>query len=558
MASSNVVQIKPNSQIKSGAEYVSGSPYFADQPRVLPSIQEFSSYRHALTTETIEAMLTDPDVFAGLMLLALMCLNEKLMISPAVDAPIQAAPAEEDDNPTPQPATDPAKDTKPTDTDPAPDGAAPKDNVPADNAVGSTDNPAPEPVDPNIERAAEISDFCQRQIDRVPKFHAAMFQLVFEGMAYGNKVAEQVLEIATRGTDAGKWCLKALKPKPRTAVAFVIDAYMNEIGMLGAKPGQMAVMQTSILADSTEIIPREKFAVFTYRPKDDDPRGTTALIAARNGWEMKTRTFPEYLLFLMVSAIPGILATLPAGQDEMTVYEDDGITPKRDAITGEPVTISAHQFLLNMLSKMRNHQVGVAPDGTNFTLLEANSEGEVFTRALDKFGSEITMAILFQQLATRDSTHQTKGATGSQARVIDLIVFWLRDTAADMVRNEIFKPLVRYNFGDEAADELLPKVSYGDTEARDWAVDATAAAALADKLTETQWEHITTQLGIPVPTDAEKKLKAAAKMLGQQLQAAAAANGTGEQDKKGGDATVKDDSPATGGKAGKPTVPPKD
>ena len=550
MASTNVVPIKPNSQIKNGAEYVSSSPYFADRPRVLPTIEEFSSYRHVLTTETIEAMLTDPDVFAGLMLLVLMTLNEQLMISPAVAAPIEDAPAVEEEGEVfiPNPAAD----------NPAPTGSAPKDNIPNDGAVGSPDSPAAVSVDPNVERAAEIAEFCQRQIERVPKFHSAMFQLVFEGLAYGNKVAEQVLEIAARGTDAGKWCLKALKPKPRTAVAFVVDAYLNEIGMLGARPGQMQVIQTSILADSKDIIPREKFAVFTYRPKDDDPRGASVLVAARNGWEMKTRTFPEYLLFLMVSAIPGILATLPAGQEEITLYEDDGITPKRDPITGEPVTISSNQFLLNMLSKMRNHQVGVAPDGTKFTLLESNSDGEVFTRALDKFGSEITMAILFQHLATRDSTHQTKGATSSQFQVIDLIVFWLRDTAANMVRNEIFKPLVRYNFGDEDADELLPKVSYGDTEARDWAVDATAAAALAANLTESQWQHITTQLGIPPPTDAEKKFKQAAKMLahvGQQ----AALNGTGEDKQNGGDDTTdKNKTPATDGKPGKPVVPSKD
>jgi hypothetical protein len=82
-----------------------------------------------------------------------------------------------------------------------------------------------------------------------------MFQMVFEGMAHGNKVAEQVLEVAERGEDAGRWCLKTLKPKPREAVAFVVDAFNNEIGMLGAKPGQMAVVQTTIVADDRDIIP---------------------------------------------------------------------------------------------------------------------------------------------------------------------------------------------------------------------------------------------------------------------------------------------------------------
>jgi hypothetical protein len=36
---------------------------------------------NVLSHETIENMLADPDVFAGLMLLALMTLNEKLLIT---------------------------------------------------------------------------------------------------------------------------------------------------------------------------------------------------------------------------------------------------------------------------------------------------------------------------------------------------------------------------------------------------------------------------------------------------------------------------------------------
>jgi hypothetical protein len=526
MASNKVVPIKPNSKIKAGAEYVSGSPYLTTQPRVLPQFDEFSAYRNVLTHETIEAMLTDPDVFAGLMLLALMALNERLLITPAVEERVEEIDEAVPASPDSDPSTSLPTAGKPTSNN----AKSPTDNIPTENAVDGDKAPATKPSDPRADLAREISEFCQRQIDRVPKFNTSMFQMVFEGMAHGNKVSEQVLEIAARGQDKDKWCLKAIKPKPREAIAFVVDAYNNEIGMLGAKPGQMSVVQTTMVADDRDIIPREKFMVFTYRPKDNDPRGNTALLAARNGWELKQRTFPEYLLFLMVSAIPGILATMANGQEEITVYEDDGLTPKRDSVTGEVITISGHQFLLNMLGKMRNHQVGVAPDGTNFTLLEANSEGEVFTRALDKFGSEITMAMLFQQLATRDSQHQTKGATGEQAHVIDYIVWWIRDTAAEMVRSDCFKPLVRYNYGDDAADELLPKVSYGDTEARDWSVDATAAAQLAQHLTESQWEHITTQLGIPVPTEAEKAFKKMTKMLLAQAPVASKDDGSDDTD----------------------------
>lgn len=554
---SNVVKIRPDRQIKPGAEYVSGSPYMAANQRVLPQFDDLASSPNVLSHQTIDNMLADPDVYAGLMLLALMALNEKLVITPAISETPAEIEAKQQDNADPtKPSDPPVKDTvipsdgsNGTSTEPATDKQGGNPTVdPTQDTEGQPAAAAPVPADPQVQLAADIADFCQRQVDRVPKFAASMFQMVYEGMAHGNKVAEQVLEIAERGQDAGRWCLKTLKPKPRESVAFVVDAFNNEVGMLGAKPGQMSIVNTTIVPSERDVIPREKFAVFTYRPKDNDPRGQTALLAARNGWEMKQRSWPEYLLFLMVSAIPGILATLPGAADEQVVYEDDGVTPKYDS-TGEVVKVSAAQFLLNMLSKMRNHQVGVAPDGTNFTLLEANSEGEVFTRALDKFGSEITMAILFQQLATRDSTHQTKGATGSQARVIDLIVFWLRDTAAEMVKYDIFKPMVRYNFGDDAADELLPKVSYGDTESKDWGTDAQAAAALADKLTESQWTHVTTQLGIPAPTESELAFKRMAKLALAQVQ---------QDGGNTSDGDTKDTAPDAGkGKGGKPPTTTK-
>lgn len=537
-AAPNVVPIKPNRQIKPGAEYVTGSPFFTDQPRALPS-REDSLRDGTITTEQIEQMLHDPDVYAGIFLIVLMALNEKLLITPAIKDDVaddgELLPTESKGT-----GSQPAADTsKPADSTPANQ----KDNVP----VGSVDlKPAKKPVDPKVQLASDISDFCQRQVNRVPKFQSQMFQLCFDGLAHGNKVAEQVLEVPASGTDKDMWCLKAIKPKPREALAFVVDAYMNQIGFIGARPGMSSMVSYGTLVDPNDVIPREKFCVFTYRPRDNDPRGQTALDAAFNGWDLKRRGWSEYLLFMMVCAIPGILATLPPDADEMTVYEDDGTTPKRDAITGEVIKVSAHQFLLNMLGKMRNHQVAVAPDGTNFTPLEAHGEGEVFTKFFQTVKKEITHAILLQDLATQDSTHQTKGSTGQQFRIVDLLVFWVRDTLAEMVRYDIFKPLVRYNFGDEAADELLPNCSYGDTEARDWATDATAAAQIKDGLTDSQWDFVTTQLGIPLPTDAERVERKQAKIAAQQMQQQLANQPPGADNKPG--------KPAAGGAGDKPTT----
>jgi hypothetical protein len=541
-AAPNVTPIRPNPKVNGGREIVAGAQWFLNSPRSLPTLTDTES-RDKLTPEQIKGMLHDPDVYAGLMLICLMALNEKLLIRPAIEPEL-------DDEPLPAPhvlvtPTAPANPTEQKENvNGAPNsvpGAKPATqaavNTPADNQntpqpATATDPPQikprkAKPLSPKEQLARDVSDFCQRQVNRVPKFASKMFQMVFDGLSFGNKTAEQIWDTETRGVDVDRWVLIDVKPKPYEALAFVLDPYNNHLGYIGAKPGMGLFVPINTIPDPDEIIPREKFLTFTYRPVDGDPRGNTHLDAAFNGVDMKRRGWPEYLLFMMVCAIPGILATLPDNIGEMTVYEDDGITPKIDPSTGEVIKVSGYQFVLNLLGKMRNNQVGVAPDGSQFTVLNANGNGSVFTSYFSTVRKEITMAVLLQELATKDSQHQTKNSTGQQFRVIDLLVFWVRDTLAEMIRYDCFKPLVRYNFGDEVADELLPLCSYGDTEARNWATDATAAAQLAEHLENSQWDFVTAQLGIPAPTDSEIAFRKIARALLGTMAAPGAGAGNG-------------------------------
>jgi hypothetical protein len=57
--------------------------------------------------------------------------------------------------------------------------------------------------------------------------------------------------------------------------------------------------------------------------------------------------------------------------------------------------------------------------------------------------------------------------------------------------------------GDEAL-RFAPAVSLGDTERRDWATDATAAVALSPEITDSQWNSVTEQLGLPAALPGEQ------------------------------------------------------
>jgi hypothetical protein len=88
-------------------------------------------------------------------------------------------------------------------------------------------------------------------------------------------------------------------------------------------------------------------------------------------------------------------------------------------------------------------------------------------------------------------------------QVLDLMVWWLKGKIAQMIGRDLVKQIIVYNYGSEAL-QFAPIVTLGDTERRDWATDATAAASLSPVITESQWLAITNQLGLPAPRPGER------------------------------------------------------
>jgi hypothetical protein len=159
-------------------------------------------------------------------------------------------------------------------------------------------------------RAQEIADFVADCLDDLdPSIDQTLWTL-FDALAYGSKVAEQVYAL-----DGGQLRLVSLKVKERRTTAFVVDAYLNIVGIIGLMPGQPMPIVSSLLIDRPEeqpnLLPREKFAILSYWPRDSDPRGTSILRAAYRPWWDKQQTIPEYLKYLAQFAGPSIIATAP-------------------------------------------------------------------------------------------------------------------------------------------------------------------------------------------------------------------------------------------------------
>lgn len=365
--------------------------------------------------------------------------------------------------------------------------------------------------DSRYKRAVKIRDIAKRMFERLEQPLDDVLMNMLDALAYGNKVAELVFEIQTiDSTDLLQ--LKAIKPKPRNMVAFVVDPYMNVLGMIGVKPGETFAVKalTGLTLVAADVIARDKFAILTNLPEDSDPRGTSLLRPAYEPWWKKRQLGPEYLRYLSQFASPSIWATPPENLDQQpeqdplgNLVDESGETvldPDDPNAQLAEAPLTPQEELLALIIEWRNSYALVVPPGTNLHPVEMVGDGSSFLNAFTLYNGEIVKAILTQSLATEEGQHQARSAASVHQDVLDTLVRQGKKSLVRMISHDILVPWVQRNWGDKAALDLVPVVSLGTTERQDLPALWTAAAALmrAAYFSQSQLPAIDELLTIPV------------------------------------------------------------
>ncbi len=521
------------------AEYVSGGGYIflANYLRSLPHWIDDTT--RDLGEDLYERMLLDAQVSSAVRLLKLAALSEGVRLDPAV----------EDDTPEWDDGADPEEITEydqpiPLDGPPVkppapgepgaplggPPGAPGAPGAPPgepgadgeggpDGPPGADGGPPEEPMTPErkleeallaeekMERerkrveaklAKEICDFCTDVLENLDgrSFIDTLYEML-DAVAVGNKVAEQIYDMGKDMAGKTRVILKALKIKPRNSTAFVVDAYLNVIGLVAILPGRGYPVTVGTVMGTPDkipnLLPRAKFAVLTWSAKEGDPRGTSLLRPVYNAWWGKMQMMGEYLKYLAQFAGPSLVGYTAPGA--VSVPQTDSLG---NVIPGAAL-ITPEQAMLSALLAFKSSTVIALPNGTKVEPITAGGNGEAFKSAFTQFNGEISKGILCQTLATEEGVHQAKAASETHQDVLDLVINHVKLVLARMVRHDILKPLVQYNWGEDAARRLTPKVTLASTEKHNWAKDASALSALVSSqyLDKSQYREMDARLGLP-------------------------------------------------------------
>lgn len=331
------------------------------------------------------------------------------------------------------------------------------------------------------DQAQEIHAFCCGVLDNLPVPLIDVLYNMLDALVYGNKVAE-----LTYRQDGGALVLDSIKVKPRQATAFVVDQFYNVLGLVGRMPGTAGSLVIST-DDNPTLLPLDKFAVLTFRPRDNDPRGTSILRPAYNGWWLKQQAWVEFMKYLIQFASASVWATTA-----------------QDARKAPGATVSPQEELLAQLMNFRNGAAIAVPYGTAINLLASTGEGRAFHAAFDLFNREMVTGILHQTRATMEAQHGSRADSETGQDVLDTLVRQVKKSVQRMVQRDILTPLTRYNYGDAAA-ALTPVLSLGTVEEQDrtgmW--QALAALVTSGFIDESQKAGLDLMMGLPQRVLAE-------------------------------------------------------
>jgi hypothetical protein len=329
-------------------------------------------------------------------------------------------------------------------------------------------------------QAKEIADGLSRNLeDLTIPFDDVCWNLM-DAIGYGNKIAEQVYHLDRTYTGNQQLVLRSIKVKPRRAIAFVVNPFWDVLGFVANQPGR----PSSLTPTADNLLPRDKFAVVTFRPVDSDPRGTSIYRAALAPWDAKVGTWGAYLKFLAQFASPSIWATAAQGASTYT-----------DLDTGTEYT--QEEILLREILNFQNGTASAFPFGTILNLIQSSGKGEAFLSAFQLYDQQITKAILHQTLATDEAKFGTRAQASVHQDVLGTIIRQIKQGVEQTIARDIARPWVRYNYGD-AALALVPTVTLGDVDQVDFASTASAIASLSTNyLDPSQYIGTDKMLGLP-------------------------------------------------------------
>lgn len=312
-------------------------------------------------------------------------------------------------------------------------------------------------------------------------------------LTMGNAVSEKDWDFVESGRYKNMLVIENLRLQEPENYGFIVDQWGKTYGVAPLNQPGSYQMGNVINLDTNGItilkgaVPTYKLAIWSWKKKGTDPRGTSILIPAHTSWWAKQRALEEWSCWIGRYAQPSIVAT--PGPDAVTQCIVD-------PVTGQERTVEPTKALLDALKNFGNASILALAHGSEVNVLQATGGVDPFVKSIQMFNVEISRAILNQHLATNEGQNQSRAAAEVHAIVLRQIINSCRYFMARQFERDIIRPVIEANFGD--VGRLMPVVDLGDGDGYPPTITDVAVLLQSGYFTKDQLIKLDRVLGFPV------------------------------------------------------------
>ena len=362
--------------------------------------------------------------------------------------------------------------------------------------------PAVSPLHPEFELAKELCDMCRHALRQMRGSWHVIARQLLDAVHECHKVAAITLREGEAGTYTGYWLLDGLQILPNATFRF-----------LRAPSGDVPKLRVRVAGapDGRRDIDRDHFAVLTFRPVDGSIFGTTVYAATYEPYYKDVQLDPLEMSNAAQFGTPTMVVIAP-GRDnnglyppDLPVFQADG-KPLLDEFN-EQVRIPVTESIARALEEVEAGSTVVLPGDSEFLLVEPKNGGELMTRMRESNERRIASAIMGTDQLTESRNQMSGDNKGIAQDVAGLGVTDGKRALEEMVENDLFRDIVRYNYGDAALD-YLPFFDLGSGQNARLVsmLNAIAAYISNGALDEAQWWSYCRDVGLEMPDPTAPKV----------------------------------------------------
>lgn len=347
-----------------------------------------------------------------------------------------------------------------------------------------------EASDEDQDTADEMQEFCQKALGWLDDPISLCLDEMLDALALKSLPAELTWDY--REID-GKtaFVITEVKPKAREAVSYIEDKYGRRIGYKDRRSSGTGLWMLPGSAQG-EVLPLEKFLTLDF--------AKSVLRPAYNAYLFKLQLLPQYYTYIHNFANGRIIGFTAEDAEIEALNEDDDDDSDLTLQTPE-------QQMLEDLMAFQGNSAAAFPYGAEVDIHEPGGDGSAFLKSFDMANREMALGTIGLYQAIFEAEHSNKANSETAFNGVLTIFSRHRDSIAHQITKQLLRPLIRWNFGDEAV-RLAPRFEFEVDRKDDLALlgEVIAKLFVAGVIKEQQLPAIYEMFGLPMITEEELEL----------------------------------------------------